>query len=80
MPVGESLLIEKAKTLRQKQISYFTATYHVAKANHFLIAQKDKISKFQNFSKISHLAHSQRELTRKLTETYGEICMCLAAN
>ena len=45
--VGGSLLIEKAKSLRQKQISYFTATYHVtkansfvAKANHFRVAQK----------------------------------------
>ena len=48
--VGESLLIEKAKSLRQKQISYFAATYHVAKANsfvakanHFRVAQKQQL-------------------------------------
>ena len=29
---------------------------------------------------LKFLAHSQRELTRKLTETYGENCMCLAPN
>ena len=34
--------------------------------------------KFWNLAslKFQILAHSQRELTRKLTETYGENCMC----
>ena len=48
--VGESLLIEKAESLRQKQISYFTATYHVtkvnsfvAKAHHLRVAQKQQL-------------------------------------
>ena len=47
---GESVLIAKAKSLRQKQISYFTATYHVtkansfvAKANHLRVAQKQQL-------------------------------------
>ena len=46
----KSILIAKAKGLRQKQISYFTAIYHVtkansfvAKANHLRVAQKQQL-------------------------------------
>ena len=46
----DSILIPKAKGLQQKQISYFTATYHVtkansfvAKANHLRVAQKQQL-------------------------------------
>ena len=45
---GESVLIAKAKSLRQKQISYFTATYHVTKANQFV-------------AKANHLRVAQRQ-------------------
>ena len=43
------------------------------------VAGSGKILKF-SLSKIHHLAYSQRELMRKLTENYAENCMCLAAN
>ena len=46
----KSILIAKAKDFRQKQMSYFTATYHVtkansfvAKANHLRVAQKQQL-------------------------------------
>ena len=39
--VGESLLIGKAGSLRQKQFSYFTATYQVTKATTFALRKSN---------------------------------------